>query len=112
MIRAYKKELPLGFVESSPEIDPEIATRVSFIFRLESLVNVGCHFLSNDLTPETWDQLITVALERQFIEEKKREKDKEDNLSPSEARAREEIRQRDKIPPKGQSLFPQRKPIK
>lgn len=94
-------------LEGDKPLEPPVHDRVGFrwiqhLIRLESLINVGCHFGPDDLSPETWDGLIAMALERQFIDrlvEKRREQRKkfEDGLDKARAATG--------VPPPGQSLF-------
>lgn len=81
--------------------------RVRHIVRLESMVNVGCKFGPNDLKPDQWRDLIVLAQERNWIDEKvqeHREKAREEQAKIDKAMA--EARKASGVPSPGQSLFP------
>lgn len=92
-----------------PAYDRALLVRVSYLTRIESMVNVGCKFAPDDLDPSTWDQLIAVALERQFVEEllrKRREKKGETNTQQQAARRQAGV------PAPGGTIFKPTKPFK
>jgi hypothetical protein len=96
-------------VPELPPHDPDLRRRIGFLIRLESMVNVGCKFGPNDLTPDTWDQLVALALERQFVQgllDRRREKKGE-----TEHRNKEAHRQTG-IPAPGGTFFKSKIPFK
>lgn len=77
------------------------------------MVNVGCKFLMNDLTPQEWDELITLAIERQWMDERvrKQQEDRQQEIQSVDKIA-DEGRRELGIPPPGGSIFPRSAPIR
>lgn len=97
-----KKDLRGETPLEPPEHDRSAFRWIQHLVRLESLINVGCHFGPNDLSPETWDALIAMALERQFIDrlvEHRQKKRQEFDAQLDKARAATGV------PPPGRTLF-------
>lgn len=96
---------------NAPELDPSLMLRVRYILHLENLVNVGCKFSPNDLSPKTWDHMIVLAQERNWIREKvneqRRATDKPHPNVDRDAEQRiEDQRKSLGVPSPGQSIFP------
>lgn len=75
---------------SLPEPDPELFTRVAFLFRIEAMISVGCKYGPNDLTPDVWDHLIILSSERAFADrilDGRRDKHRQDDQQMQKARA-------------------------
>lgn len=92
-----------------PDPDPRCLLRLRHIVRLESLIQVGCKFGPNDLTPDQWRDLIILAQERNWIDERvqaHREQLRKEQEQIDRALA--EARRQSGIPPPGQSIFPHR----
>lgn len=73
------------------------------------MVNVGCKFGPNDLRPEQWRDLITLAQERHWMDDKvqeHREVARKEQEKIDKAMA--EARKLSGAPPPGQSLFPKK----
>jgi len=93
------------------EPPPEVAAipRISLLVRIESMVNVGCKFGPNDLSPELWDGLVLLAVERQRMERLIRKQQdtarERERGSPEAQHAVNAMRKADHIPPPGESLF-------
>jgi len=92
-----------------PEFDTLLITRLKLVVRWESLVNVGCKFGPNDLSPRQWNDLIMLAQERQYVDEqirRLRDGGKGSSKLPGDATVRlVEGRKKAGIPGPGQSLF-------
>jgi hypothetical protein len=76
------------------------------------MINVGCKFGPDDLSPDTWDGLILIARERQKISNKidDARRRKEPEQLPKEAQKKvDTLRKETGIPPPGQSIFAQKK---
>jgi hypothetical protein len=83
--------------------------RVRYLVRLESMVNVGCKFGPNDLPADVWDQLVTLAMERAFVDrlvQKRHDRQGHENRAMGKARATTGV------PPPGGTLFPTKKPFR
>jgi|PlaIllAssembly_1097288.scaffolds.fasta_scaffold19329_4 hypothetical protein len=94
-------------IDGLGEPDTTLTPRVRHIVRLESMVNVGCKFGPNDLKPDQWRDLIVLAQERNWIDERvqeHREKAREEQAQIDKAMA--EARKASGVPSPGQSLFP------
>jgi hypothetical protein len=97
-------------------MDANYIPRIRYITRLEGMVSAGCKFSPNDLDPETWDHLLVLLSERNWMREKvdkqwKTSRDPHPYLSEEGKKALELHRKEQGIPPPGQSLFPmKRKP--
>lgn len=92
-----------------PPLDPELIPRLRYLAWVESMINVGCHFGPGDLEAATWDQLIALALERQFVEAllaDRRESKGQQDAATDKARA--EVG----IPKPGGTLFKPSKPFR
>lgn len=92
-----------------PPHDPAAMVRVQFLVRIESLVNVGCHFGPDDLPPAVWDELIAYAIERAYIErilDQRRERHSEEQSVANEARTATGA------PPPGGTIFPTSRPFR
>lgn len=83
--------------------------RVRWLIRLESLINVGCKFGPNDLDPDTWDELIAMALERQFVDRLVAVRREKNQHQESKLR---ETRQATGVPQPGGTLFEHSKPFR
>jgi hypothetical protein len=113
-----RKELPLQVSKAYPKIElpAGLSSRMKYLIHIESLINVGCHFGPDDLPASVWEELIALAIERQWVQEKMREKkDRQDPdaaLLPKERAERDKARKMDNIPPPGGSIFPSRQPFR
>lgn len=117
---AVGKELPCGprachkFVGPRLEREPTSPemVRVRYLVHLESMVNVGCKFGPNDLDPQSWEELICLAMERSRIDRlvtaaKDREREGgAPKATPAEAAALRANREQLGVPAAGQSLLP------
>jgi len=83
--------------------------RIQFLLRIESLINVGCKFQPDDLPPRVWDELVAMALERQFVD---RLVDKRRAKGRQQDRAIQQARTQTGLPPPGGTLFKHSKPFK
>jgi hypothetical protein len=116
--QAVGKPLPCGpescnkFV--GPRVEPEPTApegvRVRYLVHLESMVNVGCKFGPNDLDPDTWGELVALAIERARMDRLiHAAKDKAREGGAKETRETEEAlrasREQLGIPGAGKSLF-------
>lgn len=89
------------------EIDGPFLTRFRHIVRLESMINVGCKFGPDDLDFGQWDDLITLAIERQWMDRQVDEqRDRIRDAAKKAEAALTEARKESGVPPPGQSLFP------
>jgi len=83
--------------------------RANYFFRIESMINVGCKFAPDDLSPDTWDGLIMIARERQrimnLVDDQRRKGDENEKLPPEQQKRVAEVRKEMKIPPPGKSVF-------
>lgn len=94
-------------------LDPVVMTRLRHLIRLESMVHVGCRFLPDDLTPREWDELITLAQERQWVDEQiRKQQDRQHHAEHSVESSLDAGRKELGIPPVGGSLFPREKPMR
>ena len=98
-----------GGMPTVPAYDPDLLPRLHYLMWVESMVNVGCHFGPNDLEASTWDQLIALAVERQFVE--KILSDRRDKRGQQDVAA-DKARQQTGIPKPGATLFKPTKPFK
>lgn len=96
-----------------PPLDAAFGVRLAFLTRLENYKEVGCRFSMEDLDPTTWDELIVLAQERQYmdgvIDKARRRKDHPEEhttVSPSAQQAINDARKLLGVSPPGQSLFP------
>jgi hypothetical protein len=83
--------------------------RVQFLLRLESLIQIGCKYQPDDLPPRVWDELLAMALERQFVDrlvEHRRAKGRREEQAVNKAR------QATGLPPPGGTVFTPSKPFK
>jgi hypothetical protein len=83
--------------------------RIQFLLRIESLINVGCKYQPDDLPPRVWDELIAMALERQFVD---RLVDQRRNKNRQQDRAINQARKQTGLPPPGGTLFKHSRPFK
>ena len=86
-----------------PPHDQAAFVRVGYLLRLESLINVGCHFGPSDLPAQVWHELIVLNIERAYIDrvlDKRREKHSKEETALSEARSATGI------PQPGGTIFP------
>lgn len=93
-----------------PGRDPNYLSRVRFITRVEAMIAVGCKFGPSDLDPETWDHLIVLHTERNWIlkkleDQRKEARDPHPWLGEEGKKALEQHRNEKGIPGPGQSLF-------
>lgn len=90
--------------------------RITFLTRIESMVNVGCKFAPNDLDPRTWSELIMMALERQRMDDLLRKgkdaQSRKDKPTPEAEAALRVSRKELGMPETGTSLFPQTRPMR
>jgi hypothetical protein len=108
MLEGRKKELGEPAIEP-PAHNKALMGRVQFLVRLESLINVGCKFGPNDLAPHVWDELLAMALERQFMEslvDHRRERARAQDSAVSKAR------QQTGLPQPGQTIFAHSRPFR
>jgi hypothetical protein len=108
MLEGRKKELGDPVVEP-PEHNRALLARVQYLVRLESLINVGCKFGPNDLPARVWDELLAMALERQFMDalvEHRRERSRAQETAISKAR------QQTGLPGPGQTIFETSRPFR
>lgn len=86
--------------------DARFIPRVKHITRLESLINIGCKFGPNDLEPDQWRDLVILATERQWIQQRVQEfRDTLRGQDANVADAQKAVRQAAGLPAPGQSLF-------
>lgn len=96
---------------SAPELDIDVLPRIKYLLRIEGMVNVGCNFGPDDLSPETWDELIVLHRERnkvrdQIAEQRKRANEEHPNLGPEAQKLIAEQRRELGIPPPGVPILP------
>jgi hypothetical protein len=106
-----KKHLPAP----KEKVDSVYYPRVKYLYRIESMIAVGCKFGPDDLDPATWTGLITISSERQKLLDKISERRKvehqkgEDPIASGvDAEGKKKIadaRTEMGIPPPGVSLF-------
>lgn len=97
------------------EPDPEAAagTRLRFLVRVESLINVGCKFGPNDLPASVWDELTVLAIERQrmdriIMEQRDKARQQDAGVPAGAELEMAKARRETGIPPPGGSIFPRR----
>ena len=108
MLEARKKELGDPPLEP-PKHNRRLMARIQFLLRIESLINVGCKFQPDDLPMHVWDELIAMALERQFVD---RIVDKRRSRHRQQDRALQQARKQTGLPPPGGTIFKHSKPFK
>lgn len=108
MLESRKKELGDPAIEPPPH-NTTLLVRIQYLVRLESLINVGCKFGPDDLPARVWDELLAMALERQFVDtlvEWRRDRQRAQERSVSKAR------QQTGLPGPGQTIFEHSRPFK
>jgi hypothetical protein len=108
LLEGRKKELGDPPVEP-PAHNRGLMKRVQFLLRIESLINVGCTFRPDDLPPRVWDELIAMALERQFVD---RLVDRRRSNQRSQDQAVNAARRQTGLPPPGSTIFQHSKPFR
>jgi hypothetical protein len=83
--------------------------RIQFLVRVESLINVGCKYGPNDLPARVWDELVTMALERQFVD---RVIDQRRARNQRQEQAMGKARQQTGLPNPGGTIFPTQHPFR
>lgn len=107
-MEARKKELGEPTIEP-PEHDRRLMGRVQFLLRVESRINVGCKYQLDDLPMHVWDELVAMALERQYVD---RIVDKRRSRRGQQDRALAQARKQTGLPPPGGTIFQHSKPFK
>jgi hypothetical protein len=93
-----------------PDPDPLIGRRLSYLTRLESLINFGCKLGLDDLPSQVWDELLILGSERQRMDAVVREQKDESRAKDVEAeRKMAAARKESGVPPPGVSLFPSKR---
>ena len=108
MLQQREEDLGEPVIEP-PEHDTALFPRVRYLIWTESMINIGCHYGPGDLTPETWDQLLTLNLERSFVDrlvQHRRDTKQEDEVNVGKARAQTGI------PGPGGNIFTPSKPYR
>lgn len=101
-----------GIPPDGPQIDSLCSARLAHLVRLESMVNVGCKFAPDDLSPQEWDELIVLSQERNWMSEHiRKRKDGEKQQQREVQKTVEAVRKDAGVPPPGGSLFPRKKPM-
>lgn len=88
-------------------MDPVWANqRIRFLFRLESLITVGCTFHASDLPPRVWDELVLLKMERTRIDGLVLAQKSAVTAQQRETeKAKASARKQSNIPAPGQSIF-------
>jgi hypothetical protein len=108
MLESRAKDLGTPPIEP-PAHDRALVVRIQYLVRIESLINVGCHFGPDDLPARVWDELIAMALERQFVD---RLVDYRRDRQSSQETALNKARQQVGLPPPGGTIFTPSKPFR
>jgi hypothetical protein len=98
------------FAVKVPPLDVKFGIRLAFLRRIENYKEVGVRFSMEDFDASTWDELIVLAQERQYmdgvIDKARRRRDRPDEqVAPDVEKQIEQARRELGVPPPGQSLF-------